>query len=45
MMFLAPFAKGKKGEFKDDFNLFLRKGYMRARGMGPGGSQCGDQSR
>lgn len=31
LMFLAPFAKGKKGEFKDDFNLFLRKGYMRAR--------------
>ncbi|NGX61080.1 MAG: UvrABC system protein A [Chlamydiae bacterium] len=31
ILFLAPFAKGKKGEFKDDFQLFLRKGYMRAR--------------
>lgn len=28
---MAPIAKGKKGEFKDDFKLFLRKGYTRAR--------------
>lgn len=31
VMVLAPFVKNKKGEFKDDFQLFLRKGYMRAR--------------
>ncbi len=31
LILLAPFARGKKGEFKDDFQLFLRKGYMRAR--------------
>lgn len=28
---LAPFAKGKKGEFKEDFQDLLRKGYTRAR--------------
>nr|NGX55028.1 UvrABC system protein A [Chlamydiota bacterium] len=28
---LAPFAEGKKGGFKDDFQGFLRKGFMRAR--------------
>lgn len=28
---LFPFAKGKKGEFKDDLASFLRKGFMRAR--------------
>ncbi|MFZ0565764.1 MAG: excinuclease ABC subunit UvrA [Chlamydiales bacterium] len=27
----APFAKGKKGEFKEDFQFFLRKGFTRAR--------------
>jgi excinuclease ABC subunit A len=27
----APYAKGKKGEFKEDFQELLRKGYMRAR--------------
>ena len=31
LILLAPFARGKKGEFKEDFQLFLRKGYMRAR--------------
>lgn len=31
IILLAPFAKGKKGEFKEDFKLFLRKGYTRAR--------------
>lgn len=31
LILLAPFARGKKGEFKDDFQHFLRKGYMRAR--------------
>ncbi|MCH9627079.1 MAG: UvrABC system protein A [Chlamydiales bacterium] len=31
IIILAPFARGKKGEFKEDFQLFLRKGYMRAR--------------
>ena len=31
LLILAPFAKGKKGEFKDDFQLFLRKGYTRVR--------------
>lgn len=30
IMILTPFAKGKKGEFKDDFQLLQRKGYMRA---------------
>ncbi len=28
---LAPFAQGKKGEFKEDFRGLLRKGFMRAR--------------
>ncbi|MGE5196013.1 MAG: excinuclease ABC subunit A, partial [Anaerolineae bacterium] len=28
---LAPFAKAKKGEFKEDFADFLRKGFMRVR--------------
>lgn len=31
LLIMAPFVKGKKGEFKDDFQLFLRKGYTRAR--------------
>ncbi|MGK5594897.1 MAG: excinuclease ABC subunit UvrA [Parachlamydiaceae bacterium] len=31
LLILAPFAKGRKGEFKDDFQEFLRKGFMRAR--------------
>jgi len=31
ILVLAPFVKGKKGEFKEDFQLFLRKGYTRAR--------------
>lgn len=28
---LAPYAKGKKAEFKEDFQDLLRKGFMRAR--------------
>ena len=28
---LAPFAKGKKGEFKDEFAELMRKGYTRLR--------------
>lgn len=28
---LAPYAKGKKAEFKEDFQELLRKGFMRAR--------------
>jgi len=28
---LAPYAKGKKGEFKDEFAELLRKGYTRVR--------------
>lgn len=31
IIILAPFAKGKKGEFKEDFQELLRKGFMRAR--------------
>ncbi|MCB1180398.1 MAG: excinuclease ABC subunit UvrA [Chlamydiia bacterium] len=31
IIFLAPYAKGKKGEFKEDFNFLVRKGFMRAR--------------
>ncbi|MCH9608974.1 MAG: UvrABC system protein A [Chlamydiales bacterium] len=31
LIFLAPFAKDKKGEFKDDFALLLKRGYMRVR--------------
>lgn len=31
LLVLSPVAKGKKGEFKDDFLSFLRKGYTRAR--------------
>ena len=31
LLVLAPFAKGKKGEFRDDFQELLRKGFMRAR--------------
>lgn len=30
-MVLAPYARGKKGEFKDDFADLLRKGFMRVR--------------
>lgn len=31
LMVLAPYAKGKKAEFREDFQDLLRKGYMRAR--------------
>jgi excinuclease ABC subunit A len=31
LLILAPFAKNKKGEFKDDFAEFVRKGYTRLR--------------
>ena len=31
LILLAPFAKNKKGEFKDDFAEFTRKGYTRIR--------------
>lgn len=31
ILILAPFSKGKKGEFKDDFENFLRKGFTRVR--------------
>lgn len=31
LILLAPFAKNKKGEFKDDFAEFVRKGYTRLR--------------
>ncbi|NGX42253.1 MAG: UvrABC system protein A [Chlamydiae bacterium] len=31
LIILAPHAKGKKGEFKEDFQELLRKGFMRAR--------------
>ncbi len=31
ILILAPYAKGKKGEFKEDFQHFLRKGFTRAR--------------
>lgn len=31
LLVLAPYAKQKKGEFKDDFQDLLRKGYTRAR--------------
>jgi len=31
LLILSPFAKGKKGEFKDDFQHLLRKGYTRVR--------------
>lgn len=31
LILLAPYAKGKKGEFKEDFQELLRKGFMRAR--------------
>ncbi|MDX8431563.1 MAG: excinuclease ABC subunit UvrA [Candidatus Algichlamydia australiensis] len=31
LIVLAPFAKGKKGEFKEDFAELLRKGFMRVR--------------
>ncbi len=31
LIILAPFAKGKKAEFKEDFAELLRKGFMRAR--------------
>lgn len=30
-MVLAPYARDKKGEFKEDFQDLLRKGFMRAR--------------
>lgn len=30
ILLLAPFAKAKKGEFKEDFQTFLRKGYTKA---------------
>jgi len=31
LIILAPFAKGKKGEFREDFQELQRKGFMRAR--------------
>lgn len=31
LIILAPFAKNKKGEFKDDFAELIRKGYTRVR--------------
>lgn len=31
LIVLAPYAKGKKAEFKEDFQELLRKGFMRAR--------------
>lgn len=31
LIVLAPFAKGKKGEFKEDFQDLARKGYTRVR--------------
>jgi excinuclease ABC subunit A len=31
MIFLAPFARGKKGEFKEEFAELLSKGFMRLR--------------
>ncbi len=31
LMLLAPFAKNKKGEFKDEFAELMRKGYTRVR--------------
>ncbi|MCH9610874.1 MAG: UvrABC system protein A [Chlamydiales bacterium] len=31
LIFLAPIASDKKGEFKDEFQHLLRKGFMRAR--------------
>lgn len=31
LIIMSPYAKGKKGEFKEDFLELLRKGYTRAR--------------
>lgn len=31
LVVLAPYAKGKKAEFKEDFQDLMRKGFMRAR--------------
>lgn len=31
LIILAPYAKGKKGEFKEDFQELLRKGFTKAR--------------
>lgn len=31
IVILAPYAKGKKGEFKEDFQFLLKKGFMRAK--------------
>ncbi|MBP9842224.1 MAG: excinuclease ABC subunit UvrA [Simkaniaceae bacterium] len=31
MIFLSPFAKGKKGEFKEEFKELSRKGFIRLR--------------
>lgn len=31
LLFLSPFAKDKKGEFKEELQMFLRKGFMRIR--------------
>lgn len=31
LLILAPFARSKKGEFKEDFQDLLRKGFMRVR--------------
>ncbi|KAF3362805.1 UvrABC system protein A [Chlamydiales bacterium STE3] len=31
LIILAPYSKGKKGEFKEDFQELVKKGFMRAR--------------
>lgn len=31
LLILAPYAKGKKGEFREDFQDLVRKGFMRVR--------------
>ena len=31
VVILAPYARGKKGEFKEDFSELVRKGFLRAR--------------
>lgn len=31
IMILAPYARGKKGEFKEDFHALQRQGFLRAR--------------
>ncbi len=36
IIIMAPYARGKKAEFKEDFQELLRKGYMRVRVDGKG---------